>query len=165
MSGTGAELPELLQGRAAFAARALELVRGARGELLLLSDSLDRSLYGSEEFADAVKTFLLGSERRRLSVLVTQPQPAARNIPYLLELARRISSRIEFREPDADQSEPNHGEWLIADRRVLLERRGPEALESQFWAEAPQRGKTRGDEFEQLWNEAQPAQELRSLGI
>jgi hypothetical protein len=160
-----ADLPQLLEGRAAFAAKALELVRGAHLELLLLSDSLDRSLYGSEEFADAVKRFLLDHERARLLVLVGQPQPAARNIPHLLELARRISSRIEFREPELDQGEPNRSEWLIADRRVLLERRGPEALEVQFWAQAPQRGKNRGEEFEQLWNEAQPAQELRSLGI
>jgi hypothetical protein len=161
-----AGLPELLQGRAAFAAKAQELARGARSELLLLSDSLDRALYGSEEFADAVKHFLLDNDRARLLVLVNQPQPAARNVPYLLELARRISSRVEFREPsEAPSEEAGRGEWLIADRRVLLERLAPEALEAQFWAQAPQRGKVRCEEFEQRWNEAQPAQELRSLGI
>lgn len=165
MSAGGADLPELLQGRAACAARALELARAARGELLLLSDSLDRSLYGGEDFAEAVKRFLLASDRARLLVLVNQPQPAARNIPHLLELARRISSRVEFRQPSETQAEAIRGEWLIADRRALLERREPEALEAQFWAQAPQRGKTRGEEFELRWNEAEPAQELRSLGI
>jgi hypothetical protein len=160
---TASDLPELLQGRVAFAAKAVELAHAARSELLLLSASLDRSLYGSEEFADAVKRFLLDNDRARLQVLVSQP--TARNIPHLLELARRISSRIEFRQPDESQTEPNRSEWLIADRRVLLERREPEALEAQFWAQAPQRGKNRGEEFEQRWNEAEPAQELRSLGI
>ena len=162
-----AALPQLLDGRAAFAARALELVREARGELLLLSHSLERSLYGSEEFADAVKAFLLGSERARLCVFVSQPQEALRNVPHLVELGRHLSSRLEFREPSEQQlaGGGNRSEWLLADRRVLLERREPESLEAQFWAQEPQRGKLRGEAFETLWNEAQPAQELRSLGI
>ena len=162
-----AALPQLLDGRVAFAAKALELVRGARAELLLLSHSLERSLYGSEEFADAVKTFLLGSERARLWVFVSQPQEALRNVPHLVELSRHLSSRFEFREPSEQQlaGDGNRSEWLLADRRVLLERRETESLEAQFWAQEPQRGKLRGEAFEILWNEAQPAQELRRLGI
>ncbi|MDB5976469.1 MAG: hypothetical protein JWR07_3229 [Nevskia sp.] len=167
MEDTAASPPQLLDGRAAFAAQALDLVRGARGELLLLSDSLERSLYGGEAFADAVKTFLLGSERARLRVFVNRPQEATQNVPYLLELSQRISSRFEFREPSEAQQAGggNRGEWLLADRRVLLERRDPESLEARYWAEEPQRGKLRAEAFEALWNEAQPAQELRSLGI
>jgi hypothetical protein len=165
MSAPGPEQPEILEGRAAFAARALQLVRGARQELLLRSDALERGAYGSEEFADAVKTFLLGNERARLCVLVRQPQEAARNAPRLVELGRRLSSRVEFREPTPEQGELDPGEWLLADRRMLLERQSPEALQAQFWAEEPRRGKTRGEDYDQLWNEAQPAQEMRSLGI
>ena len=76
-----------------------------------------------------------------------------------------MSSRVEFREPTPEQGEIGQAEWLLADRRVLLERRGPEALEAQFWADEPQRGKVRGEDYDKLWNEAQPAQEMRSLGI
>ena len=166
MNDTAANLPQLLDGHAAFAAKALELVRGGRGELFLLSDSLERGLYGSEEFADAVKSFLLDSERARLCVFVSQPQQAVQNVPRLVELSRRISSRFEFRQPSEEQS--SHGqrsEWLLADRRVLLERREPESLQAQFWAQEPQRGKLRAEAFEAIWNEAQPAQYLRSLDL
>ncbi len=159
--------PQRLEGRTGFAASALQLVRAARGELLLLSDSLERGLYGSEEFAEAVKGFLLGGEHARLQVLVRQPQQAVRNVPRLLELGRRISSRCQFREPSEAQRAVGElrSEWLLADRRVLLERREPESLEAQFWAAEPQRGKLRAEAFEALWDEAQPAQELRSLEI
>jgi len=165
MSTPDPELPEILEGRAAFAARAQQLVQAARQELLLRSDALERGLYGSEEFAEAVKGFLLGSERARLCVLVRQPQEAARNAPRLVELGRRLSSRVEFREPTPEQGEIGQAEWLLADRRMLLERQSPEALQSQFWADEPRRGKTRGEDYDQLWNEAQPAQEMRSLGL
>jgi hypothetical protein len=158
-------LPELLQGRAAFAAKAVELARGARYELLLRSDALDRVLYGSEDFYNTVKDFLLGSERARLCVLVRLPQEAVHNAPRLIDLGQRLSSRVEFREPGEQQGEIDPADWLIADRRVLLERRSPDSLEAQFWAEEPQRGKLYGEEFDKLWNEAQPAQELRNLGI
>ncbi|MDE0853100.1 MAG: hypothetical protein OSA97_01580 [Nevskia sp.] len=167
MSDTTASQPQLLDGRAAFAAKALEVVRGAHHELLLLSDSLERGLYGGEEFYDAVKGFLLGNERARLCVYVNQPQGALQNVPRLLELNRRVSSRFEFREPSDEQKagSGNRSEWLLADRRVLLERLEPESLQAQFWAQEPQRGKLRGEAFDTLWNEAQPAQELRSLGL
>jgi len=167
LNDTSANLPQLLDGHAAFAAQALQLVRGARAELLLLSDSLQHSLYGSEDFTDAVKGFLLGSERARICVFVSRPQEALRNVPHLLDLCRRISSRFEFREPSEQQAAAggNRSEWLLADRRVLLERREPESLEARYWAQEPQRGKLRGEAFEALWNEAQPAQELRGLDI
>ena len=167
MNDAAASLPQLLDGRAAFAAKALELVRGARYELYLLSDSLERAVYGSEEFYAAVKGFLLGSERARLCVYVNQPQEALQNVPRLVELNRRISSRFEFREPTEEHpaGSGNRSEWLLADRRVLLERLEPESLQAQFWAQEPQRGKLRAEAFETLWNEAQPAQELRSLGL
>jgi hypothetical protein len=162
---SSADLPELLQGRAAYAAKAVQLARTARHELLLRSDTLDRALYGSEEFYNAVKDFLLGSERARLCVLVRQPREAVQNAARLIDLGQRLSSRVEFREPTEEQGEIDPVEWLIADRRALLERRSPDSLEAQFWAEEPQRGKLHGEEFDGLWNEAQPAQELRSLGI
>ena len=122
MSAPGADLPEILQGRAAHAAAALRLVRGARHELLLLSDSLERALYGGEDFAEALKSFLLGSERARLCVLLRQPQEAARNAPRLAELGRRLSSRVEFRQPAfqrlglLDRSCDQHP---LADQRAL----------------------------------------------
>ena len=167
LNDTGASQPQTLDGHTAFAAQALQLVRGARSELLLLSDSLQRSLYGSEDFADAVKGFLLGNERARICVFVGRPQEALRNVPHLLELSRRLSSRFEFREPSEQQvaAGGNRSEWLLADRRVLLERREPESLEARYWAQEPQRGKLRGEAFDALWNEAQPAQELRGLDI
>jgi hypothetical protein len=165
MSEEISDVPELLEGRAAFAARAVLVARGARHELILRSDALERSLYGGEDFADAVKAFLLGSERARLLVLVRKPQEAAQNGARLVELGRRLSSRVEFRERGEDQEDFDPSEWLYADRRILLERRSPEDLNSQFWAQEPRRGKTRGEDFDALWNEAQPAQEMRSLGI
>ncbi|MBV8063246.1 MAG: hypothetical protein JOY51_06595 [Nevskia sp.] len=165
MSAAPSDLPELLEGHAAFAAKALLVARTAHLELIVRSDCLERALYGSEEFVDAVKAFLLGNERTRLLVLVGQPQQAAQNGARLVELGRRLSSRVEFREPAPGQGEIDPAEWLIADRRVLLERRSPQDLQAQFWAQEPRRGKTRGEEFDALWNEAQPAQEMRSLGI
>ena len=156
--------PKLLEGPAAFTAAALELVRGARSELLLLSDSLDRLLYAGPEFAEAVKSFVLGSERARFCVLVNEPT-GPKNVPRLAELYRRASSRIEFREPPEDRREECRCEWLIADRRGLLERRGPEVLEAQLFTQDPQRAKLRGDAFDQIWNESEPARELRILGL
>jgi hypothetical protein len=165
MAEPSIDLPETVEGRAAFAAKAVAVAAAARHELIIRSDCLERALYGGEEFYGAVKAFLLGSERARLLVLVRQPKEAALNGARLVELGRRLSSRVEFREPGPEQEEFEPMEWLFADRRTLLERRSPQDLNAQFWASEPRRGKTQAEDFDALWNEAQPAQEMRSLGI
>jgi hypothetical protein len=160
-----AETPQILEGRAAYAAKVLELVRSARHELLLHSDALDSAFYGGAEFTEAVKQFLLGSQRAQLRVLVNQAPQAHHNVPQLLELWLHLSSRMEFREPHEQQRENFRGERLIVDQRAIVERASPEVLEGRFWAQAPQQGKIKSDDFEKVWNEGQPSAEFRSLGI
>jgi len=85
----------ILEGRAAYATRAVELVRGARQELLLRSDALEFALYGSDAFADSLKQFLLGSETRpACACWCCNRKAALRNALQLIELGRRLSSRV-----------------------------------------------------------------------
>lgn len=157
--------PVAVEGRSAFADAALALIAEARREIRLLSHELDVRLYGSEAVYEAVKGFLLSSERARLRVLINQPRLAAQRGHRLVELGRLLSSRVEFRGLSDERQQEHRAEWLIIDERSLLERREPEALVARLFQDQPLAARERGNDFETLWNEASPAQELRSLGL
>ena len=157
--------PQVLEGSVAFAAKAAEILAAARSEVWLFSEALDRRVYASEEFAEAVKAFLLRTERARLRLLLNQPQAALRQAPRLIELARRLTSRVEIRESPEEKRQSLRGEWLIADRHLLLERHAADALQSQYWPQAPGRTHQRAQAFEELWGESEPAQESRALDL
>lgn len=156
---------ELVTGIAGFAARATQMVAGARMELSLLSQELDRRIYGTEAFGDALRKFVLQHPRTKARVLVSQPQAAIGNAPRLVELGRALSSFIEFRQLLPIRQQTVRDEYLVADGRVLLCRETPNDLEAKFYDKAPHLGRLQLKHFDLLWNESEPAQELRKLGI
>lgn len=159
------EAAVLLEGQAAFAARALELVAGARNELTLLTQNLDPRTYCTEVFVDAVSAFVLQHRNTRVRMLVTHPQQAISGGSRMVELGRRLSSFIEFREINAERRQSLSEEYLIADGRQMLVRQYPTDLHSRTYPEAPHLARLKLKEFDLLWNESTTAQELRDLKL
>lgn len=156
---------QLLQGSAAFAAKAIEMVSQAIVDVCILSDAMDPRLWGGSAFADALKSYLLQNDRARLRMLVNETPAAIHNVPHLIELVRRLTSRAEVRQPPDEHRQNYRGDLLIADRRQMLERHELGALEAKFWPRAPGVTQARAADFDEIWNESEPAQEFRSLGI
>jgi hypothetical protein len=155
----------LITGRAEFAAAVLGLASTARREIDLLSYDLDRDVYGSIELVDTIKNILLASQRTQMRVLLNQPKRAVLTGHRLIELGRAISSRIEFRELPHERINDNRGELMIVDQRALLEKREQGALYASVWPDNPLLAAMRGEYFEILWSESEPAQELRRLHL
>lgn len=158
-------LPELLSGVAAFAARAAERVAHAGMEVAVLSQELDRRVYGGEAFAAAIRRFVLQHERTRVRVLVNATQVAMANSPRFVELGRSLSSFVEFRELLPSRRQTIREEYLIADGRALLYRETPQDLDARDYGQIPHAAREKLREFDLLWNESPPAQELRKLGL
>jgi hypothetical protein len=156
---------ELLTGHEAFAARALELAEGAVRELALLTQNLDRRIYGTEAFATAIRQFVRQNEHTRFRIIAVHPRLAIAGNPRLVEFGRAMSSRIEFREPPTERRTLIREEYLIADGRRLLYHETPEDLESRYYGESPDAARLQLGKFDALWNESVTAQELRNLRL
>ena len=89
--------PQLLTGVADFAARATHMVSTARMEVALLTQELDRRVYGTAAFADALRRFVLQHSHTKVRVLVNSTQTAVTNSPRLVELGRSLTTFVEFR--------------------------------------------------------------------
>jgi len=156
---------ELLNGHGPFAERAIQMVSGARTELALLSQDLERRVYGTEAFGDALRRFILQHSRTRVRVLVNNTQAAIANSPRLVELGRSLSSFIEFREVPPPRQQTLREEYLVADGRLLLYRETPQDLEARYYGSSPPVARLQLKDFDALWNESTPAQELRKLSL
>ena len=156
---------ELVTGAADFAARATQMVSGARMELALQSQELDRRIYGTEVFGEALRRFVLQHSHTKVRVLVSNTQAAISNSPRLVELGRALTSFVEFREVPQPRQQTTRDEYLVADGRLLLYRETPQDLEARFYAHSPHLARLQLKSFDLLWNESEPAQELRKLGI
>ena len=156
--------PELLNGIADFAARATQMVSVARNEVTLLSQDLDRRVYGTAIFTEALRRFVLQHSHTKVRVLVNATHIAVANSPRLVEFGRSLTSFVEFRELQPPRRPVVREEFLIVDGRQLLYRETPSDLESKYYG-SPQTPRMKLKEFDLLWDESEPAQELRKLGI
>ena len=156
---------ELLTGAADYAARAMQMVGGARTELALLTQELDRRIYGTEAFSDALRRFVLQHSHTRVRVLVNHTQVAIMNSPRLIELGRALTSFVEFRELLPMRKLAVREEYLVADGRLLLYRETPQDLEAKYYGQSPHLARLKLKDFDTLWNESTTAQELRKLSL
>lgn len=156
---------ELLTGANAFADCAVRMIGAARTELTLLSQELDRRIYGSEAMTAALRAFILQNDRGRVRVLVNSTQVAVANSPRFVEFGRTLSTFIEFRELLPNRQMSIREEYLIADGRVLLYRETPQDLQAYYYGALPSMARLRMKEFDALWQESSTAQELRRLNL
>jgi hypothetical protein len=155
---------ERVTGFSAFADCAVRLVQASRMSVCALTQTLDARLYGGEAFADAVRRFVLQHERARVRILVQQPEVAVRSANHLIETARRLSSRIQFRQPGEDHR-LLASEYWIGDERRVLHRERPEHLDAYWFEDAPLQARLRLRSFEEIWEHAVPARELGELRL
>ena len=158
-------LPEVVLGVADFAARATQMVSAARMEVALLTQDLDRRVYGSGIFTESLRRFVLQHSHTRVRILVNSTQLAMANSPRLVEFGRSLTSFVEFRELLSNRQQVIREELLITDGRVMLSRESPVDLEAKFYGASPGLARLRMKDFDTLWDESVPAQELRKLGI
>ena len=156
---------ELLEGSAPFAAKATEMAGGARMELALLTQELSERVYATESFVAAVRQFVLQHRHARFRVLVNDTRRAITGGSRIVEFGRKMSTYIEFRELLPERREAVREEYLIADGRLMLYREAPENLSAKYYGTTPHLARLKLKDFDALWNESVPAQELRQLGI
>lgn len=152
---------ELVTGAADFAARATQMISGARTEVCLLSQELDRRIYGTEIFGDSLRRFVMQHQNTRVRILVNRTRAAMGNSPRLIEMGRALSSFVEFRELLPARAMVTREEILVTDGRILLHRESPTDLEARYWGTAPHLARLKLRDFDAWWTESTTAQELR----
>lgn len=147
-----------------FAQLVIAQARLARRELAILSPTLDHRIFHDRELSAALGTLMRGGRRNRLRILVGDPRPLVQRGHSLLQLARRLPSRVELR------SLREHPDW-DGDTAILRDRDSLLALPSQDTKLGFYRPGDRGRcesallRYETLWNASRVDPELRALSL
>lgn len=143
---------------------ALELIRGTRRTLALFTRDLEPAIFGTVEFATAVQRLALRSRFTHIRIVVIDPAAAIREGHRLVELARRLSSFIEFRRPGPDHASLAHT-FLVTDETGIMYRPLSSRYEGFADTYNPPEARKYLKHFAEIWSQAEPEQEFRRLGL
>ena len=100
---------------------AVDMVDMTHRRISIYTPDLEPGVYNEERFLEAIKRLTLGKPFARIRVLISSPEHLVRNGNPFVQLARRLSACIEFRNVDEDFR--HHREaFLIADETALIYR-------------------------------------------
>ena len=153
-----------IAGREAICAAYRRMLDESRREFCAFTRDLEPRWLGDDDVLESLKAFALRSPRARIRLTTLDVRPAVHDGHRLLELARRLSSKIEIRVPDARHHDIASA-YAVADGCRLLYRPLATRAEGVWLDEAPRRARERLHEFEEVWALAATDPELRALDI
>lgn len=154
--------PLALNRRTVVREAGIRVAQQAQRELLLLSNALEPDLYDQALFLSEVKRLALARPVLSVRVLLFDPRRASQGGHRLIELARRLTSRIAIRcVGEDDQDCPDA--FLIADERGYLHRRRAATTEAVADFNHPREARRLRVAFDQLWERSTIAPELNRL--
>ena len=138
------------------------LAAQAQRTLLLHTEDLEPAIYDDNAFLDALSRLARLHSQSRIWILVQDARKAIQHGHRLIELARRLSSSVQFRRPGA-QFRNYHESFLLADGRGYLHR--PIAARYEGTANFHDPGKVADREkyFMEVWNRSEPDEEIKRL--
>ncbi|WP_422126851.1 hypothetical protein [Thioalkalivibrio sulfidiphilus] len=150
----------------------LEAIRGfvhsqvaaARRRLWILSPDLNPLIYDDPGLVDAISTLARRSRHADVRILIQDSRSLPSGGHRLVDLALRISSRIQLRRRPPDEARLSEAMVLIDSGGYLHQHRteDPVAMADAY---APPRVQTLEGRFRTFWTHAVPDPELRRLKI
>lgn len=154
----------LLSDRAEVGRSIMTFFQQARRSVDVLWPKLDVDLFGTPDAIDTMRAFVTENRVRQLRLLVTDAGPLVENAHPLLELARRMPSRIGLRVVQAPYSDEDDA-YLVADETAYL--RSLAGTEFRVRRCCDGRGESRrlAGLFLERWNHAREDPRLRRLPL
>jgi predicted GNAT family N-acyltransferase len=153
------------EGLDAVRERVLELIRGARRDIVVYSRDLEPAIYAHPAIVQAFKEFAI-SGRGGVARFVVQDPALARRSPHpLLALAQRLSTAFEIRTPTDPEELQYPSVYVATDADGYLFRLLGVRFEGDWSPALPGRSRQLMEQFQRTWERARPCTELRSLQI
>ncbi|QEY14797.1 hypothetical protein D0C16_01720 [Cellvibrio sp. KY-GH-1] len=154
----------LLSGIEDFRHYTLKLVQQNRRTLAILTRDLDELIFGTDEFTEALSAFSRSSRHTQIQILIKDTKPAIESNHQLIRLAQRLSSKIQVRKMTV---EPNNKEmaFVLGDTDKLLYKNDESVYRGFYNSSAARELKPLREEFNYLWQYAEPEPEFQLLLI
>ena len=144
---------------------AIDIMAGqATASIEIFSRDLDPGDYDREAFLQAISRFCRATPVSRLRILVQDPLSVVKRGHRLVELSRKLSSRIELRQPHADYRNYNEA-FLVADQCGLIHREQANHYEGIASFYDPTAARRLLTFFTEVWERSEQHPEFRRLNL
>lgn len=141
-----------------------DLIDQAERDLLIYSQQLDRAVFANEDVVSALSHFARRHPRSRIDVLIHDSRRLVGRRHELLELARRLDSKVSIRKVPSEEQDENRT-FVVTDTRGLWLLPDVEELSGIACADDEVQAKHLRERFEELGRRARPDPELRTLSL
>jgi hypothetical protein len=146
------------------ASAALSLISQARRTIDIFSHNLDPRVLNSTEIADAVKQFIKISPQSKIRILISDPDQPLKQGHRLIELSRKFSSFISIKTTNIDYRSTAYS-FLMVDHKALLYRPNANEYIALVNFSAQSECRQYRELFNTVWDNSEPASEIRQLFI
>ncbi len=134
-----------------FNNHSLKVIEASRREILIISKTLDPALFDTESLYQKVLDMARSDRNARVKILVKDIRPIVERGHRLLNLARRLSSKVEMRKL-LGKTERDSISYVIGDRKQLLYLHEDQIYNWFVNYEGAVESKGLADEFDYLWD-------------
>jgi len=154
----------LLSSAQDFQEQSLKLLNQSRRHIAILSRDLDEAIYGSDEFIQAISTFVRSSRYAQVQILVKNTKPIIETGHKLVKLHQRLSSKILFRKLTVEPDNTEMG-FMLCDTDSLLYKNDESVYQGFANFNAAVEVKRFREVFDYVWQYGEPEPELQILHI
>jgi hypothetical protein len=130
----------------------------------IFSSDLEPGVYNEERFLEAIKRLTLGKPFVRIRVLIANPARVVRNGNPFVQLARRLSACIEFRNVDEEYRDHREA-FFVSDETALIYRVDSRKWEGIADTHEPAVARRYLGLFDEVWNASRVEAETRELRV
>ncbi|MGK2915459.1 MAG: GNAT family N-acetyltransferase, partial [Porticoccaceae bacterium] len=147
-----------------FQQAALALVARATRKLRILSHHLDPDVYDNAAFSDRVLDFAINHRETEVQILLRNPRALVQTGHRLLQLHRRLPSRIKIRRFNINCQTPHH-ELMLIDSSGILYNSAADGYSGYEIRSSPADATALARDFDTLWAAGEADAELREMLI
>jgi predicted GNAT family N-acyltransferase len=147
-----------------FDSLAVALCTDARRELRIQSPQLDHRVFDQPELIAAVSALVRSSSQSLVRILIADSRPLIDRGHRLLELARRMPSKVHIRQL-SEHPQWNQETVVIRDRDGLLFKPGGSDHDAFFEPHSRASAQRHLELFDELWRQGSADPNLRSLAL
>lgn len=137
------------------------LAAQAKTEILIFSEDLEPDLYNLNAFVDAARHMLGNDTNAKVNILVHDISRVVQRGHKLIDLSRRVSSRVEIRKLD----QPYHHAFMVVDGVGIVDRRRAERFETVASFNDPSEARNLQRFFKSVWEKSSMSLEARALHV
>lgn len=143
------------------AALTIAMAAQAKTEIYIFSDELEPDLYNSNAFVDAVRHMLANDANAIVHILAHDITRVVQRGHKLIDLSRRISSRVEIRT----LNKKYHHAFMVVDGVGLIDRRRAERFETIANFNNPGEAGNLIRFFNSVWERSSISTEARAFSV